>query len=276
MQQPNASHDVSNYSRWTEILRSWFWRFYDHLLLLILCNFSWALTCFGLAWLVHHLGWIDLSKQINIDVFSRIYGLYSIESAISVGWAYWVFKIIIEGDGNLKDIWAGIRFYFLKAVGLAIVSGLVTSLIFYNTFYYFSTYHQSHHFFSLLLTAFCIWILVIWMSSCLYQWPILFFQNPPFFRIYYKSCILALANGLVSFGILVIFTLCFGFFSLVQFLWFFIGPVFFFSFQCVALEKHLLRYKIIYKDKPLDLCLELLDRERQRGWRDFFKPWETR
>jgi len=44
----------------------------------------------------------------------------------------------------------------------------------------------------------------------------------------------------------------------------------------VALEKHFLKYRITYEDKPLEELVDILDRERQRGWRDFLRPWENR
>jgi hypothetical protein len=55
-----------------------------------------------------------------------------------------------------------------------------------------------------------------------------------------------------------------------------LGFSFFFSLQCVALEKHYLKYRITYEDRPLPEVLEALERERQRGWREFWRPWENR
>jgi hypothetical protein len=54
------------------------------------------------------------------------------------------------------------------------------------------------------------------------------------------------------------------------------GFVFLFSLYVVAIEKHFLRYKITYQNKPIDDFIKSMDLERQRDWRDIFKPWETR
>lgn len=269
------SADVLSYSRWQEILRSWFWRFYDHLLRLILFNFGWAICCFGAGWLLVHFDLVEISKQLDLNRFIRLYLLYLAESIVSVGWAFCVFKIFVESDGRFSDIWIGIRKYFWKAIGVSAISGFFIFLTVYNLYFYFSLAHISR-FLILLLTAFTIWILFILLASCLYQWPVLFFQNPPFFKIFYKSFLLAAGNGLLSIGVLFFFAVCLVFFLFVPFLLFFISLVFFFSFQCVVLEKSLLKYKITYGNKSLAVFLEYLETERRRGWRDIFRPWGTR
>jgi len=208
------------------------------------------------------------------EVF-QLYFLYLIENAFSIGWAYSVFKIFIGGHSKLSDIWTGTRRYFWKAMGLSALSGLILFFVIFNIHFYFSSEIMSR-FLTLLLGSFAAWILLFWQAASLYQWPVLFFQNPPFFKILYKSTLLTLGNGLVSLGILFFFIVCFAFFLFVPFLLFFIGAVFFFSFQCVALEKSLLKYKITYGDKPLVPFLEYLEIERKRSWREILKPWENR
>lgn len=264
--------DLTPYSKWPEVFRSWFWRFYDHLFQLIFYNFGWALTCLSVSWLFFHFGWIDVTSRIQ---FIHVYLLYLVENALSIGWAYVVFQIFFEGHAKPSDIWVGFRKYFLKATVVSGASGLVIGLATYNIYFYFFL-ENAHRFLSFSSMVFTCWALLFWLISCLYQWPILFFQNPPIHKIFYKSFLLVLGNGLTSLLTLAFFIVCFGLFSAVLFPWFFIGAVFFFSFQCVTLEKNLLKYKIIYKDAPLEPFLHFLDNERQRSWRHFFKPWENR
>jgi hypothetical protein len=109
-----------------------------------------------------------------------------------------------------------------------------------------------------------------------YQWPILFFQNPPLEKLLCRSFLITLGSGPSSLFLLFFSAASAFLFFLGPFLWFFTGFVFLFSLYVVALEKHLLRYKITYRDKPIEDFLESIDIERQRGWRDIFKPWETR
>lgn len=267
-----SSPETSSYSRLVDVFTSWFWRFYDNLFRLILLNLGWFLTCFGIGWIGWRLGLVGGPERFN---FLGICSLFLIEIIGSVGWAFLVFKIFNDGHASIGDLRSGMRKYFWKALGVSTISGPLIGIALYNIRFYFHL-QSTHRFLDLILAGFIFWILLFWISATLFQWPILFFQNPPFWRIIYRSCLLVLGNGLTSLGVLVFFASCFFFFTLVPFLWFFIGPVFFFSFQCVLLEKHYLKYKITYEDKPLEPFLELLERERERGWRDILRPWENR
>jgi hypothetical protein len=269
---PEKSPDVSAYLGWPEIFRSWFWRFYDHLFKVLLFNLCWACILAAVAWAFFHFNLIGTPDRY--DFYARVYILFLIECVLSVGWAHLIFKIFNEGDAAFRDFWAGFRKYLPKALGVSAISGLVIGLGAINILFYFRL-HSSNRLLDFIPAAFVAWILLAWLSSCLYQWPLLFFQNPPFWRMIYRSFLLALGNSLVSMGVLVFFGTCFIFFSAVLFLWFFVGLAFFFSFQCVVLEKLFLRYKIIYEDKPLEPFLEILEREKQRGWKDFLRPWEN-
>jgi len=102
-----------------------------------------------------------------------------------------------------------------------------------------------------------------------------FFSEPAFLQNLLQVHYLVLSNVFLSLGILAFFALSVIVMLFAPFLFFFIGLVFFFSFQCVVLEKQFLRYKITFGNKPLGPFLEQLDFEKERGWRDFFKPWET-
>lgn len=271
----DLSFRIARFSRWSEIFRSWFWRFYDHLFRLILYNFVWIFSCFGIGWAVIRLERFEISKTITLIEALKFYVLFLVENAVSVGWAYAIFRIFIEGHGSWVDVWVGTRKYFWKAIGLSAVSGFLFFCGGGAIPFYFSL-ASINRFFAIFLVVFVAWILVLGLAAGVYQWPLLFFQNPPFLKILYKSLLLVLGNGFVSMGIICFFIVCFAFFSFVPFLLFFIGAVFFFSFQCVALEKGLLKYKIIYGDQPLLSVLERLEAEQQRGWRDFLKPWENR
>lgn len=264
--------DVSPYVKGPEIFRSWSWRFYDHLVQALFCNLGWSFCCFGIAWLAFHTGVMESSGHIPLW---RLYGLGLLESAASVGWAYWVFQMFVGDGGKPSDIWLGIRNYLPKALGVAALSFSAAGWALYSLHFYFFL-GGPHRLLNLLAAVFLVWILVFWLSACLYQWPLLFFQDPPLLKIFYKSILLCLGMAPASLGILLFSAVWTGFFLLLPFLWFLIGAVFLFSLSCVALEKNLLTYKITYGGKPLGPFLEILEAERQRGWRDVLKPWENR
>lgn len=268
----SAEIDISSYSRWQDILRSWFWRYYDHLFLLIFYNFCWFSTCFGVGWLAGLCGILNKNQHWN---WLAIYLVYVLECAVSVPWALAVFKIFIENTVSLSEIWAGLCLYFWKALASTALSGSVLGLALYNLRFY-SALQVSSHLWIIILMGFVATIFLYGLMMTSYQWPILFFQNPPFGKLLYRSFLITLRTGPNSLFLLFFSALSIFLFFLGPFLWFFTGFVFLFSLYVVALEKHLLRYKITYQDKPIADFLKSIDVERQRGWQDIFKPWETR
>jgi len=270
----NTSPEVAvlSYTRWQDILRTWFWRYYDNLLKLTLYNLGWFLTCFGIGWFAGFLGVLGTAQQWN---WLAIYLVYVLECAASMGWALVVFKVVMGDAVSWSELLIDLKRYFIKGLISVSVSGLVLGLAVYNLSFYFSL-QVSTHILIFVLMGFVATVFIYYLMMTFYQWPILFFQNPPITKLFYRSFIITLGTGPVSFLILLISVVAIFLFVLQPFLWFFIGFVFLFSLYTVAIEKHFLRYKITYHDKPIADDLELADVERQRGWRDIFKPWETR
>jgi len=262
--------DVSSYSHWHDILRSWFWRYYDHLFLLIFYNFCWFSSCFGVGWLAGFWGILNRNQHWN---WPAIYLVYVLECAVSVPWALAVFKIFIEDTVSFSELWTGIRLYFWKALASTALSGLVLALALYNLRFY-STLQVSSRIWIFILMGFVVTVFLYGLMMTFYQWPILFSQNPPLGKLLYKSFLITLGTGPNSLFLLLFSAVSVFLFFLGPFLWFFTGLVFLFSLHVVALEKHFLRYKITYQNKPLAEFLKSMDIERQRGWRDIFKPWE--
>ena len=168
------------YSGWIDILRSWFWRLYDHLFHLVMYNLGWFLVCFSIGWLGWHSGLSGDDKRIYLP---GLFAIYLFECVASVGWAYLVFKIFIEGEGTFLDVWEGFKKFTLKAVGLSSLSGLVLGVALYNIRFYLLL-QSSHRFLDLVLVGLIFWFSLFWLASMMYQWPILFFQNPPLFKIF--------------------------------------------------------------------------------------------
>jgi hypothetical protein len=264
--------NLSSYSRWQDIFRSWFWRYYDHLFKLTFYNFGWFSTCLGVGWLASSLGILSRNQQWN---WLTIYLVFVLECAISIPWALAIFKIFIEEKITLSNFRIDLRNYFLKALATTTLSGLVLGVALYNVRFYY-TFQVSSRFWVFILMGFVATIFLYVLIMTFYQWPILFFQNPSFRKLFYKSFLITLGTGPQSLLLLVLSMLAVFLFDLAPFLWFLIGFVFLFSLYVVALEKHFLRYKITYQDKPICDFIKSMDLERQRGWRDIFKPWETR
>ncbi len=272
LEASSSEIDFSSYSRWQDIFRSWFWRYYDHLFLLTLYNFCWFSTCLGVGWFAVFLGILSQNHQWN---WLAIYLVFVLESAVSIPWALIVFKIFIEDKITLSGVWLDLHTYFWKALASMAFSGLFLGFSLYNLRFYYMLQVSSRFWIFILMGFVATFFLYVLMMT-FYQWPILFFQNPTFGKLFYRSFLITLGTGpssllLLSFSAVSVF-----FFILAPFLWFLIGFVFLFSLFVSALEKHFFRYKITYQDKPASDVIKLIDLERQKNWRDIFKPWETR
>lgn len=272
--QTDSISELSLYTRWPEIFRSWFWRFYDHLLRLVFYNLGWFLSLILVAWFVFRFKWFEPSLPLTIGDLLRLLLLYLFLCGISFAWSSQVFKIFIRGQKENPIRGKEKLFYFLKALVLSTLTIFIIGIGYINIHFYFR-WGEIPPFFSFTLAVLILWILLFWVASSFYHWPLLLFQNPPLFQIIYKSFLLVLANGPLSLGLLIFFASSFLLFSLLVVPWIFVGLIFFFSFQCVTLEKQLLKYKITYQDIPIETHLKFLERERQKGWRYIFKPWEN-
>jgi hypothetical protein len=271
LEEVSSETDVNSYTRWQDIFRSWFWRYYDHLFQLIFYNLGWFSTCFGVSWIANYWGILGKPQQWN---WFSIYLVYVLESAASFVWAFAVFKVFIEDKISWSELYNGLRCFFWKALISAGLSGLILGLVFYNLRFYFSL-QLSSHIWIIIPMGFVATVFIYVIMMTFYQWPILFFQNPPLDKLFYKCFLITLGSGPYSLFFIFFSALSSFFFFLMPFLWFFIGFVFIYSVYVVALEKHFLRYKITYHNKPISDYLKSIDEERKRGWRDIFKPWET-
>lgn len=263
---PSGEPDPASYTNLPDLFRSWFWRYYDQLWRLILVNVFW----FFAIWVL-----IGLVKDQPVRLWPLL--LYLPACVVSFPCAFLVFRYFTAGSAALKELPGAFRRYFLKAMGLSVLSGLVLGAGVWNILFYLN-WQEGMRPLGWGLTGLMTWLLLFWVGASLYQWPLLFFQNPPFLKILYRSFLLFMGNSWTALFLLAAGGVAAFLFTFVLKLipWVFLGPVFFFSLQCMALEKHLLRYRITFEDAPLTDVLERLDKERNRSWREFFKPWEAK
>jgi len=173
------------------------------------------------------------------------------------------------------DLWTDTLKFAGRAIAISALSGLVFLLAFLSYRYYSDLKIQSP-ILRLFLVGTVSWSCLFWAMTMIYHWPILFFQDASFGKALYRSILLALSRGPLALAFLFFFGFSFLFFTLTMVPWFFFGGVFFFSLRCVALEKIFLEHRIILNEKSIEEMLDSLDRERERGWADFIKPWEHR
>lgn len=277
--KPAISEDPSNLevspslTSWTQILHSWFWRLYDHLVILVLCNALWFAGLIIMGWSFHKVGWLGTFQAPR---FPGILTLCFLLALYSVGWAYGVFRLFTGQEFHLMHYWEGLKHFSFRAVFLSALWMGVALLSFWN-FRLFPGLIQEWGFAGYLMEGLSLWVILYWFSMALYQWPLLFFQDVNAFKVIYRSFFLVFGNNLLSLSLLaclMVVSLLMSTFFLVG--WAFVGLVVACSLPSVALEKVLLKYKITLFNQPLLPLLEVLEMERKRGWRELLKPWEFR
>ena len=102
-QEPVAENPLS-YTRLSDIFRSWFWRYYDHLGHLVFYNFLWSLSLLPLGYIIWRAGFLKTGDNINL---LGVYALYLVSCAVSVGWSYSVFRLVNTGQTSFADVWTG-------------------------------------------------------------------------------------------------------------------------------------------------------------------------
>jgi uncharacterized membrane protein YesL len=263
-QSPDESQALSSFSA---LVKSWFVRYYDHLISLAGINVVWFLACGALPyWLLHDNGQWNLWTEAVL--------LFWTLSATAVA-ARGVFLLLNEGGLSWDSFRAGWFESWWKASLLFLIWGGTLFLGVYNLYFYIH-WNPWGRFVEWVLCGMIVWFLAFWASCFFFLWPVLFFQKPPFFKIFYKAFLLVLESPFESLAFLLLYLALFFLFCLVPVAWILLGFVFFFSFQCMLLEKRFLRYKITYQDKDYDDFLAFLDRENKRDWKYFLKPWETK
>jgi hypothetical protein len=255
--------DPATFTGLSEILRSWLWRTYDHLGRLLLCNLVWFFGVWGI------LGMVTKTPPAFWIL------LYLTACAYSVPWAYLTFAWTAGDGASWRDIGRVFRRYVLRALMLCLVFAVLMGIGVLNISFYLK-WEGGMRYLAWTLTGIVAWLMVFTAGAAFYQWPILFFQDPPFLKVFYRSFLLFLGNSWTVLFLLLIAGVAATGFTLTMVPWALIGVVLLFSIQCVTLEKHLLRYKITYRDAPLEEVLERLGKERRRTWREFFKPWEAK
>jgi hypothetical protein len=267
-----SPEEIQRINAFPATVKSWFCRYYDHLFQLVIMNVLWALLCLGPTFVLFRFGFLLKSGLWNIVGVAGI-GFWDVNVSILTARA--VFLVLNEGDFSGEVFRKGLWLAWLKALGIFLIWAGVIGWSGYNLYFY-THWNPLVGPEKWLLSGLILWFFFFWLCCFFYLWPILFFQNPPFFRIFYKSILLVFENQFFLFLCLILFLALFFLFSLIPVGWLLLGFVFFFSIQCMLLEKHFLRYKIIYKNKDYSSFLTFLMEENKRDWKYFLRPWENK
>jgi len=188
---PLFETDLSPYTRWQDIFRSWFWRYYDHLFTFIILNFGWFITCFGTAWIAGRSGFWN-SPATSYWLGGLL--VLVVEIALTLLWALPVHLLAVQGSISWGEYKTKLPKYFSKGLFSLVLAGLFLGLAFFNIRFYLAI-QSTFSVWVFVLMGFVVTVLVYVLMITFYLWPILFFQDPPLGKLFYRSFMVTLSSG---------------------------------------------------------------------------------
>ena len=264
MATPGDSHASS-------ALRSAFWRHYDFLgRLTLLSAFGSAaliLTAFGLFRLLPLLG----------DNWARscsVLAALSVSSALAAGTGRAAFGVFLAGKFDWKDVPRGARRFTVRVFLLSILLALLTAVSL-NAFLVYL--HAAGTVAWAYLPAFlAASILAASALSSVWVLPVLFFRNDPAWKALWRSLLLVLGHPAETLALTALTAMWLFLYYRAPVTGLLLGLPTVLAVPCAMLEKIQWGYTITFEGIAPAWVLARWERESERGWREFFKPWEGR
>ena len=255
-------------------LKMAFWIFHDHLGLLLIVNFIWAIgVAAPIAIALPPLFAGDFALAFVVGAPALYIALFLLNPVIGVGIAQLVKTFIDTRDGTISDFFNGIRCYGLRAALFGLCYAIATTALVTSTWFYASKLQSTVPFVGYAISALALWCLSMLGLMSLFALPALVQRKTGVFTTIRLTALLALANPLLALGIAL---QCIMLFIVTAILL----PLFFFGFgaaivciQSAAYE--LLSRKYAAKDNPAVIADDPNDDYLNRGLRDLFFPWKT-
>lgn len=255
-------------------LKMAFWIFHDHLGLLLIANFIWAIgVAAPISLALPPLFAGDLALAFVVGAPAIYVGFFLLNPVLGVGIAQLVKTFIDTRDGALSDFFNGIRQYGLRAAFLGLCYAIATIALITSTWFYANKLQASVPFLGYAISALALWCLAMLGLMSLFALPALVQRKTGIFATIRLTGLLALANPLLTLGIAIQCLMM----SIVTAI---LLPLFFFGFgaaivciQSAAYE--LLSRKYAAKENPGAIPDDANDDYLNRGLRDLFFPWKT-
>ena len=275
-------------------LKMTLWVMYDHLGKLVLINVLWvmALSVPGTLALVAFLsGDMPLALYVGVPV---LYLMCGVIIPVSFAGIAHLTKILIETrDGSIRDFFAGMRLYGLRATGLSLVYGIVMACLVVSMWFYSVKLHDTVPWLGYGLSAIALWVLVFVWLSAMYAIPALVQKKGGVWATLKLSAVLVLDNPMFSVALALQFVVLASF-SLVPFVLFLISASLAMVMATSAYEMLARRYALVeaatVEAKAAGIPLtrnmilskaraasdeeEAQDEYLNRGFRDFLFPWK--
>lgn len=254
-------------------LKMAFWIFHDHLGLLLIVNFIWAVgVAAPIAIALPPLFAGDFALTFVVGAPAIYIALFLLNPVLGVGIAQLVKTFINTRDGSLSDFFIGIRRFGLRAAFLGLCYAIATIALGTSTWFYASKLQASVPFLGFAISALALWCLAMLGLMSLFALPALVQRKTGVFATIRLTALLAFANPSLALGIALQCLML----SIVTAL---LLPLFFFGFgaaivciQSAAYE--LLSRKYAAKDDTAARTDDANDDYLNRGFRDLIFPWK--
>ena len=255
-------------------LKMAFWIFHDHLGLLLIVNFMWAIAVAApIAIALPPLFAGDFALAFVIGAPAIYVALFLLNPVLGVGIAQLTKTFIDTRDGALTNFFDGIRLYGIRAALLGLCYAIATTALGTSTWFYASKLQSTMPFLGYAISALALWCLTMLALMSLFALPALVQRKTGVFATIRLTALLALANPLLTLGIalqclmLTIITAV-------------LLPLFFFGFGAVLIciqsaAYELLSRKYAATDPAAPTADDADDDYLNRGFRDLFFPWRT-
>ena len=168
-----------------KVLKKWLADSYEHLGLVLMCSFAW----FGIT-----LGGVALITSLRSHpalVIGLLAGFWVIVVAPATSAVFFLAKKMVTRDEpSLLDLVLGFRQFLTPSWMLGLAQVFLTLMIAVNAWFYLT-----HGGIALrILGVLAMYVLIIWMMSAIYHFPVLIEQRAGTFKIMKRGFLLALDN----------------------------------------------------------------------------------
>jgi uncharacterized membrane protein YesL len=258
------------------VLRDSFWISYDHLGKLVAANVLWFCLSFVpmivAASIAQH---VDPGAQARTFILTIgvVCSLLTLPSA-SGGMAHFTSLLVLKHDAEIKDIFRGMRRYFVQSTLCSLLAVIVWGVLAVNIVFYWTVVGPRSFWLAAVLGGITIWIFAFYNVMLVYVPPLLVQRRPGVFGTFKLAALVTLDNVRMSFGlylsvVAIVLLCCFTLVGVIFFPAGVTGVV-----LNTGYRQLVLRYEQKERERAGLAPLEEEDEYSGRGLRDILKPWE--
>ncbi len=259
-----------------KVLRDSFWISYDHLGKLVVANVLWFCSSFGpiiiAASVAQHL---DAGARARTLILTAgvAFSLLTLPNA-SAGMLHFTSLLVLKHDAQIKDVFRGIRRYFVQATLFSLLALIVWVVLAANIVFYWTVVGPKNFWLAAVLGGITIWIFAFYNLMLVYVLPLLVQRHSGVLETFKLAALLTLDNVRMSFGlylslVTIVLLSCFTLVGII-FIPAGVGGV----VLNTGYKQLVRRYEQKERERAGLEPLEEEDEYAGRGLRDILKPWE--